>query len=206
MNNPGSNRSFKIVIIGDGNVGKTCFLQRFIQNKFSEIYTPTVFETIEKQVQIEIDDNKEMVDLRIFDTSGQEDYANIRPGAYNEVDILLMAFSTIQRKTYDNISKAWLNEKNKYMQKSKIVLIGTKSDLKSSTEDEWNKLLRDNVIQQVDFKNPITIKEGEKLAKKIKAFKYCETSAKSGEGVKEAFDAAIIAAITPNNDNRCPLC
>ena len=46
---------------------------------------------------------------------------------------------------------------------------------------------------------------GEKLAKKIKAFKYCETSAKSGEGVKEAFDAAIIAAITPRNDNR-PSC
>ena len=40
------------------------------------------------------------------------------------------------------------------------MLIGTKSDLKSSTEDEWNKLLRDNAIEQVDFKNPITIKEG----------------------------------------------
>ena len=48
------------------------------------------------------------------------------------------------------------------------MLIGTKSDLKDSNEDTWNRLIQDHVIEQRDFKNPITVEEGNYLLENSK--------------------------------------
>jgi len=154
---------------------------------------------MEKSTTAEINGENVNVFLRIFDTSGQEDYAAIRPGAYNEVNVCLIAFSTISQNSYDNVQITWMKEKNKYMEDAKIVLIGTKCDLKDAT-GEIRKGLEDAGMA---IGNPVTVAQGQALSKRIKAFAYCETSAKSGEGIKDAFNKAILAAAAPSKTPKC---
>jgi len=75
----------------------------------------------------------------------------------------------------------------------KTVLIGTKSDLKDVNEDVRNGLVEAGQA----IGNPISVEQGDALAKKINAFAYCETSAKTGDGILNAFDTVVRAAITP---------
>ena len=74
-----------------------------------------------------------------------------------------------------------------------IILIGTKSDLAARPD------LKNHDGSVVE---PVTKEEGDKMATRIKAYGYYETSAKTGDGVKAAFEAAITAAnIKPRQDN-----
>ena len=70
------------------------------------------------------------------------------------------------------------------MKKLQIVLVGTKSDLKGGEEQRDRPGDKD-----------VTKAEGEKLAKKIKATCYVETSSKTGDGIQEVFQEAIKAAM-----------
>ena len=87
MPRPRSARRVKLVVVGDGAVGKTCLLVSFSQGQFPEGYIPTVFETY--IADIEIDDRP--VELALWDTAGQEDFDRLRPISYPDTDVLLLA-------------------------------------------------------------------------------------------------------------------
>ena len=68
-------RELKIVIVGDGGVGKTCLCTTFKTKEFPpEKYEPTVFETHPMQVDL----NGEKITVNVWDTAGQEEYSEIR--------------------------------------------------------------------------------------------------------------------------------
>lgn len=86
---PRTARRSKLVVIGDGTVGKTCLLVAFAKGDFDEEYIPTVFETY--VADIEVDGIH--TELALWDTAGQEDYDRLRPMSYPDTDILLLAYA-----------------------------------------------------------------------------------------------------------------
>jgi small GTP-binding protein len=81
----------KLVIVGDGSVGKTCILISYTQDKFPTDYVPTVFDNYAATVKFD----GRHVNLSLWDTAGQEEYERLRPLAYPHCDVFLITFSVI---------------------------------------------------------------------------------------------------------------
>ena len=184
----------KIVIIGDGACGKTCLMLVYENGEFPEGYIPTIFENTTKKVEY---DGK-MMELRLWDTAGQEDYARLRPLAYKDTQVVLMAFSIVNRDSFDNIKTAWYPEYQEHLKDAQIILVGTKQDLieDSATLEEMKS--NGNV--------PVTTKEGEDMAKSIGAYCYRECSAKTKSGVQEVFEEAIKASFLKQKKKKLNCC
>lgn len=156
----------KLVVVGDGAVGKTCLLITFATGHFPEEYVPTVFENYCAKMKI----NDNPVLLHLWDTAGQEDYDRLRPLSYPDSNIVLLCFSTTSKNSYESVSEKWYPEVKHYLPSVPIILVGTKVDLRDSKQEDPN-------AETTEY---VTTKEGDELAAEIKAEKYLEVSAKDG--------------------------
>eukprot|EP00919_Chromeraceae_sp_WS-2016_P009228 GHVR01021747.1.p1 GENE.GHVR01021747.1~~GHVR01021747.1.p1 ORF type:complete len:104 (+),score=9.12 GHVR01021747.1:16-327(+) len=93
----------KLVIVGDGAIGKTCILVSYSENKFPTEYEPTVFDNFATTLKV---DGK-IVNLGLWDTAGQEEYNRLRPLAYPSCDVFLLAFSVIDPDSFVNARRKW---------------------------------------------------------------------------------------------------
>lgn len=175
----------KLVIVGDGTVGKTSMLISYTTNTFPEEYLPTVFDNYTSTVVV---DNI-TVSLGLWDTAGQEDYDRLRPLSYPQTNVFLVCFSVISPSTFTNISNKWIPEIRHHCPDTPIVLCGTKIDLRDDIE----------TIEQLQRQNlqPIKREQGIKLSKKIKAYTYVECSALTQKGLHQVFEEAIRAVLAP---------
>ncbi|KAJ3124973.1 GTP-binding protein Rho1 [Nowakowskiella sp. JEL0407] len=184
----------KLVIVGDGACGKTCLLIVFSQGQFPEVYVPTVFENYVADVEV---DGK-LVELALWDTAGQEDYDRLRPLSYPDSHVILICFAIDSPDSLENVSEKWISEVLHFCSGLPIVLVGCKKDLRydQKTIDELRKL----------NSRPVSAEEGATMASKIRAYKYLECSARTGEGVREVFDhsarAALLAQKRPKKPER----
>jgi Ras-related C3 botulinum toxin substrate 1 len=166
----------RCVVVGDGAVGKTCLLFVYAKNDFPKDYIPTVFDNYNAKVVV---NNNKIITLALWDTAGQEDYDRLRPLSYPGAHVFLVCFSVINRNSFKNVVDKWIPEITHHNDQAAIILVGTKTDLRNEKGGD-----------------SIDKSEGVAMAKKIKAVKYLECSAKLNEGVKEVFDAAIRAGWT----------
>ncbi|KAH8824505.1 small GTPase-binding protein [Flagelloscypha sp. PMI_526] len=177
----------KLVIVGDGAVGKTCLLIRFTMDKFpgSEDYIPTVFDNYAMDVHAD----QQTVQLGLWDTAGQESYDRLRPLSYAGSHVILIAFSISCPESLENVQARWVDEVHHYAPGVPFILVGCKEDLR---EDE-------ETLERLAWRRqrPITFNEGLDVALKMGAGQYFECSAKTGEGVAEIFEVAARAAIEP---------
>ncbi|XP_073982526.1 ras-like GTP-binding protein rhoA [Rhodnius prolixus] len=173
----------KLVIVGDGNCGKTCLLTVFAHDKFLDKYVPTIFESYVADIEV---DGKQ-VELSLWDTAGQEDYDRLRPLSYPESDIILISFSLVLHDSLENVFERWTPEVRHFCPNVPIILVGCKKDLCTDPEtiDELKSMKRE----------PIKFEEGVAMAKSIGAYDYVECSAKTKEGVRELFEQATRAAL-----------
>ena len=118
----------KLVIVGDGGCGKTSLLTVFTKGKFPKEYVPTVFENDVKDVKID----SETVELALWDTAGQENYARLRPLSYRAADVVLITFALNDQTSFANITTVWVPEVSEFCPKVPVVLVATKSDLRES--------------------------------------------------------------------------
>lgn len=176
----------KLVIVGDGACGKTCLLIVFSKGTFPEVYVPTVFENY--VADVEVDGRK--VELALWDTAGQEDYDRLRPLSYPDSNVILICFSVDSPDSLDNVLEKWIAEVLHFCQGVPIILVGCKSDLRN--DPNTIELLRE--VQQ----QPVSTAEGQGVAQKISAFDYLECSARTGQGVREVFEAATRASLKTN--------
>uniref|UniRef100_A0A646QHU4 RasRelC3 n=1 Tax=Hemiscolopendra marginata TaxID=943146 RepID=A0A646QHU4_9MYRI len=170
-------RPIKIVVVGDGTVGKTCLLIAYTTNSFPIEYVPTVFDNYAGSLECD----GMNVNMTLWDTAGQEDYERLRPLSYPNTDVFLLCYSVDNLNSYDNILSKWCPEVRHHCPKAPIVLVATKTDLRD-----------DDAV-----KKAISPGEGKKLRSKIKAVKYVECSAKTRQGLKEVFEEAARAVLKP---------
>jgi len=180
-----SMQSIKLVVVGDGAVGKTCLLISYTSNSFPQEYVPTVFDNYSANVMVD----SKTVSLGLWDTAGQEDYDRLRPLSYPQTDVFLICFAITSTTSCANVTSKWWPEVTHHCPNAKIILVGTKLDLRE--EKETVERLREK------GKAPITPEEGHALAKEIGAVQYMECSALTQKGLKQVFDAAIKAVILP---------
>jgi Ras-related C3 botulinum toxin substrate 1 len=138
-------------------------------------------------------DNK-TVSLGLWDTAGQEDYDRLRPLSYPQTDVFLICFSVDNLTSYQNVKTKWWPEVNHHCPNARSILVGTKIDLRED-KDCLERLRERN-------QQPISIQQGEQLAKEIKARCYMECSALTQKGLKSVFDEAIKLVIFPEKDRK----
>jgi len=172
-----SAKRVKLVVVGDGAVGKTSLLIRYATGEFPNEYVPTVFENYTAQMKRETD----VILLHLWDTAGQEDYDRLRPLSYPGADVVLLCFSTISQASYDAVREKWAPEVLHFIPNIPHILIGTKIDLREDKHPDPNS----------GKFEPINRDQGEKLAAEINAVKYMEVSSKTGKGVQEVYTEAV---------------
>ncbi|KAK0132510.1 Ras-related protein Rab-37 [Merluccius polli] len=158
--------AFKVMLLGDSAVGKTCVLVRFKDGAFlGGNFIATVGIDFRNKV-VTVDNLK--VKLQIWDTAGQERFRSVTHAYYRDAQALLLLYDVTSKSSFDNI-RAWLTEIHEYAQKDVVImLLGNKSDMAA-----------ERVIKK---------EEGEKLAKEY-GVPFMETSAKTGVNVELAFQA-----------------
>ncbi|KAI8613395.1 P-loop containing nucleoside triphosphate hydrolase protein [Chytriomyces sp. MP71] len=172
----------KLVIVGDGACGKTCLLVMYARQEFPRTYVPTVFENYVANVWIE--EVRKVVPIALWDTAGQEDYDYLRPMSYDDANVVLIAYSVDNPRSYENVTLRWFQEVRYHCPNAPIILVALKTDLRSDSETVA-KLGR---LRQF----PISTQEGLHLASQIGA-QYVECSALTGHGVNEVFQLATRA-------------
>ena len=117
---------FKLVIIGDGGVGKTTFVKRHISGEFQKPYIPTKGAEVS---EIEFMTNRGKILFKIWDTAGQEKFGSLRECYYVDANCAIIMFDLSSRQTYKNVPK-WHKDLTKICENIPIVLVGNKADVK----------------------------------------------------------------------------
>ncbi|XP_054614956.1 ras-related protein Rab-26-like isoform X3 [Dunckerocampus dactyliophorus] len=118
--------AFKVMLIGDSGVGKTCLLVRFKDGAFlAGSFISTVGIDFRNKV-LNIDGVK--VKLQIWDTAGQERFRSVTHAYYRDAHALLLLYDVTNKASFDNI-QAWLTEIHEYAQQDVVLmLLGNKAD------------------------------------------------------------------------------
>ena len=157
--------TFKILTFGESGVGKTSVLRRFIENKFLKSSYVTTLGIDFKTKTLNF--NNQEIQLNILDTAGIGRFRVQIKENYKGVDGIVLVYDVTDEESYNRI-RNWMEEILSNTQKDEIglVLLGNKCDRK----------------QRV-----VTKKKVKKMAKELK-ISYFETSAKTGQGIEEAFE------------------
>ena len=157
---------FKLILIGDSGVGKSCILQRYMNQSFNESYKCTIgVDFLMKSIVI----NGQTVKLQLWDTAGQEKYKSMVASYYRGANVALIVFDLTSHKSFDNLP-IWIENfyKNGPEQKN-IILIGNKNDLVNQRQ--------------------VTQEEAEAFSE-TNNMMYFETSAKEGDNIDYVFTYA----------------
>lgn len=179
------NRCSKIVVVGDGMVGKTALLSAFVNNNFQDDYIPTVFDTTSKDIELV---GNRVVSLGLWDTGGQEEFDQIRQLAYPGASLILLCYSIDSQTSLDNVEHLWVGEVTACCPGVPTVLVGCKCDrrfqppVNSRRPDRYYPALVDP-------------KHAQQVSKRIGAYVHIECSALTRSNIDAVFEisAWIIA-------------
>ena len=100
----------KVVLIGESGVGKTCIINRFIQDTFNPSEVPTLSASfVEKTIEFKEYDGK-AIKFLIWDTAGQERFRSIGKIFYNEAKAAIMVYDITNEKSFEQIKQYWYNQ------------------------------------------------------------------------------------------------
>ena len=168
-----------IMTLGNTEVGKSCFILRFTDNIFQEIYLATV--GIDFKIKTETINNKQYK-LFLYDTTGQEKYKSIALNIIKNAQGIILMYDITDRKSFESIPDWIKSVKDAKGSNFPMILLGNKLD----KEDV-------RVIKE---------EEGKELADEYK-IKFFETSNKTGTNIQEAGMALVNEILKINNlENR----
>ena len=156
----------KIVLLGDVNVGKTSIASRYCKNSFNEHHINTIGGAYQQQKVVL--SNGAMIKLHIWDTSGQERFRAMTNLYYRDAQVAILTYDITNESTFASID-FWIQELKYKVENENMILclVGNKCD-----------------VNQEDRK--ITNFKGKNYAQENNMI-FFETSAKTGEGVKDLF-------------------
>ena len=156
--------SFKIIVIGDSGVGKSCLTNKATKNVFEDSYNATVgFEFFSFNLKL----NDKIIKLQIWDTCGQELYRSLITNFYRNSSLAIMVYSINNKDSFDNID-IWLKELRMHSNPdAKVFLIGNKIDLEN-----------ERIVNR---------EQGEQYANQNHFNLFLESSAKTGFNAQKIF-------------------
>ncbi len=161
--NPEYDYLFKLLLIGDSGVGKSCLLLRFADDTYTESYISTIGVDFKiRTIELE----GKTIKLQIWDTAGQERFRTITSSYYRGAHGIIVVYDITDNDTFKNI-KIWLQEIDRYASEGvNKLLVGNKSDMvsKRAVEYESAKSFADSL-----------------------GIPFLETSAKNATNVEQAF-------------------
>ena len=156
---------FKLVIIGNSGVGKSCLLLRFADDTFTENFYSTIGVDFRFKC-LEIGERK--CKLQIWDTAGQERFKTVTSAYYRGADGIIIVFDQTDRESFDNIEN-WIEDISKYSTDEPVkIIFANKDDVK----------IEKKKVDNIDITE---------LEKKT-GLEVIKTSAKTGEKVNYAFE------------------
>uniref|UniRef100_A0A0D9VJ03 GTP-binding protein n=1 Tax=Leersia perrieri TaxID=77586 RepID=A0A0D9VJ03_9ORYZ len=156
---------FKLLLIGDSGVGKSCLLLRFADDSYLDSYISTI--GVDFKIRTVEQDGK-TIKLQIWDTAGQERFRTITSSYYRGAHGIIIVYDVTDQESFNNV-KQWLNEIDRYASDNvNKLLVGNKSDLTA---------------------NKVVSSETAKAFADEMGIPFMETSAKNATNVEQAFMA-----------------
>jgi len=169
---------FKLLLIGDSGVGKTCILFRFSDDAFNTTFISTI--GIDFKIKtIELKGKK--IKLQIWDTAGQERFHTITTSYYRGAMGIMLVYDITNSKSFENIAK-WLRNIDEHANEDvEKMILGNKCDM-----DENRAVPKDR---------------GEAIAREH-GIKFMETSAKNNINIERAFQELAEAILNKTPSGR----
>ena len=159
-------KAYKVVLIGESGVGKTCIINQFIYNKFDTETMSSLTAQFAKKI-IEFSDNKR-INFHIWDTAGQEKYRTLAQIFYKDADAVILVYDVTSQKSFDELKNYWYGQISRIEKKDVVIAVAAnKSDLYEERQ--------------------VSNEEGEKFAFEKNAI-FGLTSAKADTGITGLFD------------------
>ena len=161
----------KLIVVGNQGTGKSCILNRFVNETFDENYQATIgLDFQSKNITIHDQD----IRLILYDTAGQEKFRSLIPMYIREAQIILLIYDVTDKESFDSMPK-WISQIDDVKNSEVVfVLIGNKIDLEKERK--------------------VTYEEGKKFAEKNN-YIFQEVSAKTGTNFQVLFEVQIYEAI-----------
>jgi len=175
-----TDKFYKVIVVGDPAVGKKELIAKFATNQFEEKYLPTLGFSILKEA-IKLKDYNATVNLMFWDIAGQPQFYMLQRSYFNGADGMLLVFDLTRSSTFSNVNN-WYSSAVKFgLSGVPRILIGNKIDLKDERK--------------------IILPMAEHLSENLNA-PYYETSALTGENVKEVFEKiAELVYLAPERED-----
>ena len=161
------NRIFKLLLIGESNVGKTSIIVRYVDNDFQ----PTGISTLGVDVKCKyVLLNKTKIRLDIWDTAGQERFRGLAKNYFRGGNGFILVYDITDKKSFGKL-KGWINDAKEKIDKDyKMIVVGNKKDCENEREVEID------LLKEFAAKNEVS---------------FLEVSAKTGEGIEQLFNTMV---------------
>ena len=171
---------FKVLLIGNSDVGKSSIILRYVDETWTDVFVPTI--GVDFKVKTLEVDNKQ-VKMQIWDTAGQERFRTVVSSYFRGSHGLFLIYDITNRDSFKNLEN-WLKEiEGEASEKVLKILIGNKCDLEEDRD--------------------IKFEEGQAFANR-NGMQFMETSAKANTNINEAFEALAKLMIKFTSENNIP--
>ena len=159
---------YKVLLLGDSTVGKTCFLKKYTDKTFQDVHMSTI--GLDYRVKTMTLKSGKVVKLQIWDTAGQDRFRAITKNYYKGANGIILIYDVTSIQTYENV-KNWISQIREEASPNVIIYIaGNKIDLEEERK--------------------IKTEEGQKLAEEL-GLPFFETAAKTGVNINESFEDLV---------------
>ncbi len=160
---------YKVLLLGDSTVGKTCFLLRYCDKSFQDAHLSTI--GLDYRLKTMTLKNNKTIKLQIWDTAGQDRFRAITKNYYKGANGIILIYDVTNSQTFENV-KNWITQIKEEASKNVVIYLAA------------------NKIDVADDLKVITPEEGQKMADEYH-MPFFETSAKEGININEIFEDIV---------------